>query len=58
MGKFVKAVIIKSRDNIRVLLTEAQLFWVKISFGMDGTIRKAKARVKQEVMDHQVANFT
>lgn len=58
MGKFVKAVIIKSRDNIRVLLTEAQLFWVKISFGMDGTIRKAKATVKQEVMDHQVANFT
>lgn len=56
MGKFVEVIILVSTD-IRVFLTETQLFWVKIYFGMDGAIREAGARVKQEVMDSEVANF-
>lgn len=54
MGNFVQILI--SRDN-KVLLTKAQLFWVKIIFAMNRTIREMKARVKQKVGDSEVANF-
>lgn len=56
MGKFVEFVILINTD-IKVLSTKAPLFWAKICFGMDGTIREAEARVKQEVMDSEGANF-
>lgn len=46
MGKFVEVVILISRDNISVLSTKAQMFQVKISFGMDGKIREGQSQAR------------